>query len=670
MRFRMPWRRFIWAVVILIPVAVAGMVLWLSTRDLSRYQAKLTDQIRKVTGRELKARVPLSVKLGREPALVAEGVTLSNAAWAARPELARVRRLTMFLDPLSLLLGEAKVGRVVLEGADIAVERNEAGDTNLEMLPPPDGSGPHAGENRSLRIRTTPAFPWINTIEVRDSTLTVAEGGGRPPVVLTVASGTFKSSAPNQPLQIEAKLGAPQATALEITGAIGSFDGWLRGLPGNIDVQGGFGSGKIAIKGSIGTKGTNLQITGEGPDFGVFGPYLRLPLPSGGPYALTSKVSTQRNSLKVEVPSLKVGESEIAGEATFRHDRSGTPVVSVSIDASKLDLAGLKAAPAPPPQPGAPPPSRRLLPSAAFQASWLGRTTLSVTARFVELTGLPSKVANGSVSLSASETRFAFRGAASIGSGSAGFDVVYDPAGRIGQATLTATASRVPMDDLGKLIGLDLGLKDAVGDIDLRLRGGGRSALTALNGANGTVEFSIGKGVWPADGLPGWPAESLRLIGAGDNGTGFNCLAGRFEVSGGVANLRRLVFDTSRATWIGGGYVSLRNEGWEFIVVPEARDPQGAQLASPLRLKGGTGRTATGALEPGLGKLLIGAGVVPSLTANLAQAGRQPNANACAVMAPRVEGLRPGLRAHLPTPSGDRERTTRRSQGQPQRQHD
>jgi uncharacterized protein involved in outer membrane biogenesis len=670
MRFGIPWRRVIWLAAILIPVAVAGTILWLSTRDLSRYQAKLTDQILKVTGRELKARVPLSVKLGSEPALVAEGVTLSNAAWATRPELARVRRLTMYLDPFSLFLGEAKVGRVVLEGADISVERNEAGDTNLEMLPPPDGSGPHAGENRSLRIRTNPAFPWINTIEVRDSTLTIAEGGGRPPIVLAVASGIFKSSAPNQPLQIEAKLGAPQATLLEIGGTMGSFDGWLRGLPGNIDVQGGFGGGKIAIKGSVGAKGTNLAITSEGPDIGAFGPYLRLPLPSGGPYALNAKASTQRNSLKVEVPSLKVGNSEIAGEATFRHDRSGTPVVAVNIDASKLDLAGLRMAPAPAPAPGAPPPSRRLLPTAAFQASWLGRTTLSVTARVGELTGLPSKVANASVSLSSSETRFAFRGAASIATGSAGFDVIYDPAGRVGQATLTATANRVPIDDVGKLLGLDLGLKDAVGDIDLRLRGGGRSALTALNNATGAIEFSMGKGVWPADGLPGWPAESLRLLGAGDTGAGFNCLAGRFEVSAGVANLRRLVFDTSRATWIGGGYVSLRNEGWEFIVVPEARDPQGAQLASPLRLKGGTGRPAAGALEPGLGRLLIGAGVVPSLTANFAQAARQPNVNACAVMAPRVDGLRPGLRAQLPTPAGDRERTTRRTQGQPQRQPD
>ena len=114
----------------------------------------MTEQVRKVTGRELAARVPLTVKLGTQPAMVAEGVTLTNARWGSRPELARVRKLTLFLDPASLFLGEVKIGRVLLEGADILVERNDVGDTNLDMLPPPDGSGPHPGENRSLRLRT------------------------------------------------------------------------------------------------------------------------------------------------------------------------------------------------------------------------------------------------------------------------------------------------------------------------------------------------------------------------------------------------------------------------------------------------------------------------------------------------------------------------------------
>src|SRR5437867_4053187 len=105
---KIPWRRLVWLVIAIVPVAAAGTILWLGTRDLSRYQTRLADQIRKVTGRELATRVPLSVRISREPALVAEGVTLSNATWASRPELARVRRITMYLDPFALMLGEAK----------------------------------------------------------------------------------------------------------------------------------------------------------------------------------------------------------------------------------------------------------------------------------------------------------------------------------------------------------------------------------------------------------------------------------------------------------------------------------------------------------------------------------------------------------------------------------
>jgi len=168
---RVPWRRLTWVLIAAVPIAAIAGFAWVATRDLSRYQARLTEQIRKVTGRELAAKVPLTVKLGSQPAMVAEGVTLSNASWGSRPDLARVRKLTLFIDPVALFLGEIKIGRLLLEGADILVEPNDVGDTNLDMLPPPDGSGPHAGENRSLRLRTSVAFPWIDTIEVRDSVL-------------------------------------------------------------------------------------------------------------------------------------------------------------------------------------------------------------------------------------------------------------------------------------------------------------------------------------------------------------------------------------------------------------------------------------------------------------------------------------------------------------------
>ena len=653
---RVPWKRVAWILGAAVPVAAVVGVVWVGTRDLSRFQARLSDQVRKATGREITARVPLSFRIGTQPAMVAEGVTLTNASWGSRPELAKVRKLTLFLDPASLFLGEIRIGRVLLEGADILVERNEAGDTNVEMLPPPDGSGAHPGEARSLRLRATPTFPWIGNFEIRDSVLTINEGQGRPAVVLDIAAAAFKAPGPTQPLQMEARLGAPQAVPLQLSGTAGTFDGWLRGVPGNLDVQGDFGAGRIAIKGSIVAKGSNLQITANGPDVSAFGPYIKLPVPSGGPYALSAKAGTQRSSFKVEVTSLKVGASEMAGEAVFRVDRKGVPTITVNADVGKLDLAGLRAPPASAapvaatPSPNAPPPPARLVPTMPFQASWLGRTALSATVRLGEIAGLSSKVSNASVTLASSETRFAFRAAATVGGGSAGFDLVYDPAGRLGQATLTATASKASLGDLTALLGFDIGLRDAVGDIDVRLRGAGRNTRDALNAANGAIEVAVTRGVWPREPLARWPGDTQRLLGADAGGVPFNCIAGRFDVSGGVAYLRRLVVDTPRATMVGGGYVHLRTEGFEFIVAPEARDAQNAGLAVPLRLKGGSGRDTQGSLEPNLARLLVGGGAVPSLAAQVSQAARQPGANPCALVAPRVEGLRPGLRAQLPVP--------------------
>ena len=657
---RIPWRRLAWIAAAAIPIAVIGGVVWAATRDLSRYQARLTEQVRKVTGRELSAKVPLTVKLGTEPAMVAEGVTLTNAAWGSRPDLARVRRMTLYLDPFSLFLGEVKIGKIVLEGADILVERNDVGDANLEMLPPPDGSGPHPGESRSLRLRTTAAFPWINTVEVKDSVLTIIEGAGRPPVVIELPDASFKASAPNQTLQVEGRFGMPGAVPLDLKGTAGSFEGWIRGLPGNIDLQGGFGGGRIAIKGGVGVKGTALQITAEGPDVSAFGPYVRLPVPVGGPYSLSAKASTQRNGFKVEIGALKVRSSEMVGEALFRVDRKGTPTIVVNADVNKLDVSELRASSSAPP-PSNSPAQQRLVPTMPFVANWLGRSTLSVTVRLGEVVGLGTKMQNASVTLASGETRFTFRAAATVGGGSAGVDLVYDPAGRIGQTTLTASANRVSLGELSTLLGLDLGLRDAVADVDLRLRGGGRTTRDALNSASGTVDIAIAKGAWPRDQLANWPPETQRLLGGGDQGVPFNCIAGRFEVSGGVANLRRLVIDTPRAVLVGGGYVQLRTEGWEFVVAPEARDPQNAALASPLRIRGGGGRPTASALEPQLARLLVGAGVVPSLVAQITQAARQAGTNACSAVAPRVEALRPGLRAQLPVPSAD----TRQRGGRP-----
>ena len=190
-----------------------------------------------------------------------------------------------------------------------------------------------------------------------------------------------------------------------------------------------------------------------------------------------------------------------------------------------------------------------------FSASWLGRSTLSVTARLSEIVGLGSKVQNASVTLTSSETRFAFRAAATVGSGSAGFDLVYDPTGRIGQATLTASASRVSLADLSTLLGFDLGLRDAVGDIDLRLRGGGRNTRDALNSASGSIDVTVAKGTWPRDRSPAGRRDAAP---AGRRRHRRAVQLHRRPLRGERRrrHLRRLVVDTPRTIMVGGGYRS------------------------------------------------------------------------------------------------------------------
>src|SRR5262249_42526358 len=160
----------------------------------------------------------------------------------------------------------------------------------------------------------------------------------------------------------------------ELSGTAGSFDGWMRSLPGNIDLQGGFGGGKIAIKGTVGVKGTALQINAEGPDLSVFGPYIRLPVPAGGPYSAAVNAGTQRNAFKVDVTSLKVGSSEATGDLLFRVDRKGKALATVNADVSRLDIRDLRAAPATASADGASQAPARLVPSIPFSATWLGRS--------------------------------------------------------------------------------------------------------------------------------------------------------------------------------------------------------------------------------------------------------------------------------------------------------
>lgn len=684
------------AVLILAP---AGLYLWASTRDLSRYQTQIAEQVRKATGRELSMKGTLRVNFTLSPSAVVEDVVLSNAAGGSRPDMARIKRLVFHLDPYALLLGEARIGRIQLFGADILVERDGEGRSNLAMDPPVEGSGPHPSEHQSLRIKTTPTLPWIGRIEVEGSTLTLRETAERPAVVLVIDRFVGTAPQPNAALSGEflGRINGSEPLALTMKKA-GTFEGWLKGMPGDLDMHGTLGGAPVSIAGVVAARRMEIAAEVEGRSLATLGHLLNLPLPESAPYAMKVKLTNPRTGSKVEIAELKVGDSVFRGDIVIRTNKAGKSVVSATLTSDRLDLADLKPRPpAPPPvaagSPAVRPPAAttgsaqaavppsaapvaasipklarstpgdgRVIPADPYPVEAIRRWNGSLSLRVGEIVGAAVKMQAVSLSVALNDGKLTLRPVATIGTGQIGIDAQIDASGPGPVLIMTASATKVPLDDLLALLGIKAGVKGASVDMELRLRGSGRSLRESLGLAVGNMDFVLGPAQITRDAAHLLTPEWTRMLGLGDRPATLNCAAGKVEFGGrpegerGAANVRKLVLDAQRFTAVGGGYVHLRNEQLNLLMWPEPRDLALLGTAVPLRWKG---TLSDAGAETDTAALRAAAGAVPgtrvaSLTAAVTAAARNtsPGAlNPCATLLARLDSLRPGLRSQLPQPA-------------------
>ena len=671
------WLIIAGAVLLIALLTPAGLYVWASTRDLSRYHGQIIDQIRRATGRELAIKGQLRINFTFSPSAVAENVTLSNMEGGTRPEMARIARLILHLDPISLLLGEMRIGRVEVIGADILIERDANGRANLDMTPPVEGSGPHPSEHRSLRSKSIATLPWINRIEARNSTLTLRETADRQTLVVAIERFVGAASASNTAFTIEFAGKINGSEPMTLSGRAGTFDGWMRGLPGELKLEGKFGTGALSISGSATSKAVGVAGSLEARSLASLTPLLGFPFPETAPVALTFKLSNPRAVTKVEIVELRIGSSTVKGDLTLRQDRQNRPVLALNLSADKVELADLRGRPpqpliaapgispiVPPGTTVAPAPSadQRVIPADPYPLEMIRRWNATVSIKVTELGGMSVKVQDLSLALALSNGKLTFRPAATIGGGQAGFDLQIDVTPNNPVTTIAASTSRVPLNELLTLLGLGAGgFGELATDIDLRLRGTGRSLRDAMGVATGSVDFAASRGVVMPDALTFFSGEWKKLLAFGERDSGrINCFGGRIDINNGIVNMRRFALDAPRFTAVGGGYLHLRNEQLEVVLWPEPREAALMQIAVPLRIKGNLSRTS-GETDLGANKLPPGVpplARIPSLTAAITAAGRLPAGaaagsappNACARVAAQIEGLRPLMRLQLPQP--------------------
>ncbi|MBB5690780.1 AsmA protein [Roseomonas alkaliterrae] len=118
-------------VLLLAILALAGLTLALNAGALT---PRLLAAIEQATGRAAGLGA-VSLRPGLTPRLAVDGATLANLPGGSQPEMARIRRMEASLALLPLLRGEVAFRRIVIEGAEILLERTAQGVPNWVLRP-------------------------------------------------------------------------------------------------------------------------------------------------------------------------------------------------------------------------------------------------------------------------------------------------------------------------------------------------------------------------------------------------------------------------------------------------------------------------------------------------------------------------------------------------------
>ena len=129
---RIFWRTLavLGGVVLLLLVAVAIAV---HTVDVKEFIGPIQQRVKEATGRDLEVHGGIELKLGLEPKLVLDDVTLGNATWGKQPQMLTAKHIEAQIALLPLLRKRFEIVRFKLIEPTIALETDSGGKGNWEF---------------------------------------------------------------------------------------------------------------------------------------------------------------------------------------------------------------------------------------------------------------------------------------------------------------------------------------------------------------------------------------------------------------------------------------------------------------------------------------------------------------------------------------------------------
>jgi AsmA family protein len=175
-------------------LAVVGLGAWYASSFINPTQLTklLSSTIKESTGRDLKITGPVSLSFFPGISVRAEQVSLSNASWASNPNFLTLKQIELDIRLLPLLMGSAEISRIGLQGLELNLETNKAGEGNWNLTPPvlaganansQTGSASNNPANNSADNPADSAFFSFKTLDVIDARISYQDGNQAAKVI-------------------------------------------------------------------------------------------------------------------------------------------------------------------------------------------------------------------------------------------------------------------------------------------------------------------------------------------------------------------------------------------------------------------------------------------------------------------------------------------------------
>jgi len=301
--------------VLLIALIVAAVAFALNL-DPNDHKDRIAEMVKEETGRDVVFGGPMELDIGMTTRLVVRDVSFSNAGWGSRPQLATVGLMEAEVRLLPLLSGNLDIERVVLRDADVLVETDAQGRSNLDFGGEESARDEDGDDDSSLGL-------GIGQLQIENVKVTSIDGVEGRTLVATLDRAIAVPASPGAPLDIDVKgkvtLDRHEAN-IALDGQVGSSEAILSGSePVPINLKGELLGYDVTIEGGVrqpqNPGGFDVQIHVAGDGLATIQPFIGESLPKVGPVTLGAHVTGNPDHPVIENILVTAAKTRITGKA-------------------------------------------------------------------------------------------------------------------------------------------------------------------------------------------------------------------------------------------------------------------------------------------------------------------------------------------------------------------